>query len=139
MSDAPPVIDPTPLGNAIDRLAEGLRRHAQSPADEQLRDGLIQRYEFTFELSHRLLRPVLKQEGTDPDAVDALSFAALIRAGGARGLLAADWAEWRRFRDLRARSSHTYDAAVAATVVAAVPAFLAEARHLLAALRARTS
>ncbi len=130
-------LDSAPLARAIDRLAEGLARHRQAPGDEQLRDGLIQRYEFTFELGHRLVRRTLKQEGTDPDAVDAMSFAELVRAGGASGLLGADWAAWRRFRDLRARSSHTYDAAVAATVIAAIPEFLAEARHLLAALRRR--
>jgi hypothetical protein len=40
-------LDTTSLGNAIRRLREGLARHEGEPRDEQLRDGLIQRFEFT--------------------------------------------------------------------------------------------
>jgi len=36
--------------NAVERLREGLERHRREPHDEQLRDGLIQRFEFTYEL-----------------------------------------------------------------------------------------
>jgi hypothetical protein len=38
---------------------------------------------------------------------------------------------------MRARTSHTYDGAVAALVVAAIPAFLEEVEHLHAELRRR--
>ena len=44
-------LDVTALANAVQRLCEGLARCTHEPADEQLRDGLIQRYEFTYELS----------------------------------------------------------------------------------------
>ena len=37
----------TPLERALDRLKEGWARHLAQPDDEQLRDGLIQRFEFT--------------------------------------------------------------------------------------------
>jgi hypothetical protein len=40
-----------PLANAVDRLREGLRRYELDRTDEQIRDGLIQRFEFTYELS----------------------------------------------------------------------------------------
>jgi hypothetical protein len=46
-------LDITPLANAINRLREGLVRHRREPGDKQLRDGLIQRFEFTYELCHR--------------------------------------------------------------------------------------
>ncbi|MBV8779294.1 MAG: nucleotidyltransferase substrate binding protein, partial [Alphaproteobacteria bacterium] len=49
------------LRNAVQRLREGLARHKAEPADEQLRDGLIQRFAFTYELSHKLLRRYLQQ------------------------------------------------------------------------------
>jgi hypothetical protein len=48
------------LVNAIDRLREGLVRHTGEPADDQLRDGLIQRFEFTYELCHRMLRRFIR-------------------------------------------------------------------------------
>ena len=125
------------LGNAVDRLREGLARHRQEPSDEQLRDGLIQRFEFTYELSHRTLKRFLKETAASPDAIEAMSFADLIRAANAQGLLRGDWPAWRRFRELRTRTSHTYDATAAGRVVAAIPGFLQEAEHLVAELKRR--
>ena len=49
-------LDVTSLGNAVRRLREGLERHKREPTDEQLRDGLIQRFEFTYELTHKMLK-----------------------------------------------------------------------------------
>ena len=130
-------LDPTPLVNAVGRLREGLRRHRQDPSDEQLRDGLIQRFELTYELSHRMLKRYLRDSAASLDEFDRLSFADLIRTGNAQGLLHADWPAWRRFREMRARTSHTYDANVASAVVSAIPEFLAEAEHLCAELQNR--
>ena len=66
-----------------------------------------------------------------------MSFAELIRAGSAQGLLRAEWPAWRRFRDIRTRTTHTYDADTAAAVVAEIPAFLEEVEYLCAQLRQR--
>ena len=41
-------LDITPLANATARLRGALARHTAEPQDEQLRDGLIQRFEFTL-------------------------------------------------------------------------------------------
>ena len=130
-------LDITPLANAAARLREALVRHRAEPHDEQLRDGLIQRFEFTYELSHRTLRRWLQERAPSPEEVTRLSFAELIRAGNAQGLLRAEWPAWRRFRDIRTRTTHTYDAATAAAVVAEIPAFLEEVEYLCAALRKR--
>ena len=40
-------LDLTPLKNAVNRLAEGLTRYAKDVTDTQIRDGLIQRFEFS--------------------------------------------------------------------------------------------
>jgi nucleotidyltransferase substrate binding protein (TIGR01987 family) len=105
--------------------------------DEQLRDGLIQRFEFTYELGHRMLRRYLKETAASPDEVERMPFADLIRTGAAQGLLPSGWPERRRFREMRARTSHTYDANAAGLVVAAIPGFLEEAEHLYAELHRR--
>jgi nucleotidyltransferase substrate binding protein (TIGR01987 family) len=130
-------LDITPLANAVQRLREGLARHQAEPADEQLRDGLIQRFEFTYELSHRMLRRYLHD--ILPSAEDAarMTFAELVRAGNERGLLRSEWPEWRRFRDIRTRTTHTYDADTAAEVVREIPVFLKEAEYLCGELRKR--
>jgi nucleotidyltransferase substrate binding protein (TIGR01987 family) len=130
-------IDATALANAVRRLGEGLARCAQEPEDEQLRDGLIQRFEFTYELCHKTLRRYLRETAPSPEEFEGLPFADLIRAGNARGLLRADWPAWRRFRELRGRTSHVYDAAAALAVVSAIPEFFAEAEHLSDELQRR--
>jgi nucleotidyltransferase substrate binding protein (TIGR01987 family) len=130
-------LDTTSLGNAVRRLREGLARSEREPADEQIRDGLIQRFEFTYELSHKMLRRYLKDAAGSPDEIERMPFADLVRTANAQGLLRRDWPAWRRFREMRARTSHTYDAKVASQVVSAIPAFLEEAEHLYAELQRR--
>lgn len=130
-------IDITPLVNATDRLREGLARHHSEPADDQLRDGLIQRFEFTYELCHRILRRFIRQTSASPDDVDRMSFQDLVRTANQQGLLLGDWPAWHRYRDARARTSHAYNAKAAQEVADAIPAFLAEAEYLRDALRKR--
>lgn len=130
-------LDTTSLQNAVERLREGLARHQREPGDEQLRDGLIQRFEFTYELSHRTLRRYLQERSPSSEEVARMSFAQLIRAANAQGLLRAEWPAWRHFRDIRTRTTHTYDAETAAAIVAEIPAFLAEVEHLCAELLKR--
>jgi nucleotidyltransferase substrate binding protein (TIGR01987 family) len=130
-------LDTTSLGNVVRRLREGLVRYEREPTDEQIRDGLIQRFEFTYELSHRMLRRYLKESAASPDEIDRMPFADLIRTGSVQGLLRGDWPAWRGFREMRARTSHTYDAKVASQVAAAIPAFLEEVDHFYAELQRR--
>jgi len=130
-------LDITPLANAIGRLSEGLARHQSEPADDMLRDGLIQRFEFTYELCHRMLRRFIRQGSASPEEVDWMPFQDLIRTANQQGLLLGDWPAWHRYRDQRARTSHVYRAEVAREVAEAIPAFLAEAEYLCDELRKR--
>lgn len=128
-------LDTTSLRNAIERLREGLARHTREPGDEQLRDGLIQRFEFTYELAHKTLRRYLQERSPSSEEVARMSFAELIRAGNAQGVLRAEWPAWRHFRDIRTRTTDTNDAETAAAVAAEIPAFLEEVEYLCAELR----
>ncbi len=128
-------LDITSLGNAVHRLRDGVARWRHEPTDEQIRDGLILRFEFTYETSHKMLRRYLKEAAASPDEIGRMPFADLIRTANAEGLVRGDWPAWRRFREMRARTSHTYDAEVASQVAAAIPAFLQEAEHLYAELQ----
>jgi nucleotidyltransferase substrate binding protein (TIGR01987 family) len=137
MSASGTPLDISSFVNAVARLKEGLERHRHEPQDEQLRDGLIQRFEFTYELSHRMLRRYLRIVAASPGIFDQMAFQDLIRSGNEQGLLLGDWAAWRRYRDMRARTSHTYAAAIAQQVVACIPDFLAEAVWLRDQLQRR--
>jgi nucleotidyltransferase substrate binding protein (TIGR01987 family) len=130
VSDPDTPLDIGPFVNAVARLQEGLDRHRREPNDEQLRDGLIQRFEYTYEFSHRMLRRYLRLIAPSPDIYGRMPFQDLIRTGNEQGLLRSDWPVWRRYRDMRARTSHTYAAAIAERVAAGIPDFLAEATHL---------
>jgi Nucleotidyltransferase substrate binding protein like len=77
-------LDTTSLGNVVRRLRDGLARHQREPADEQLRDGLILRFEFTYELSHKMLRRYLKEGAASADEIERVPFADLVRTGNAR-------------------------------------------------------
>lgn len=128
-------LDITPLEKAVGRLRDGLARYLRDETDDQIRDGLIQRFEFTYELSHKMLKRYLAATSASP--IDEMAFADLVRTGNQKGLLKGDWPAWRTYREMRARTSHTYDEDVARQVVASIPDFLAEAEYLLARLRDR--
>lgn len=132
-------LDLTSLQNAVARLEEGLARHRAEPGDTQLRDGLVQRFEFTYELSHKTIKRYLEQSAATPSQYDTMAFADLIRSANEAGLLLGDWPKWKRYRELRGRSSHTYREDVAAEVVAVIPEFLAEAAHLRDELERRAT
>lgn len=127
-------IDLSSLVNAAARLEEGLARYRQDTRDAQIRDGLIQRFEFTYDLSHKMLRRVLELSAANPEEVDRMSFPTLIRTAHEQGLTRSDWASWRTFREMRNLTSHTYDEAKALEVADAIPGFLAEAKELLGRL-----
>ncbi|MGI6227632.1 MAG: nucleotidyltransferase substrate binding protein [Peptococcales bacterium] len=66
--------------NALDRLIEGTYRYDEN--DDLLRDGLIQRFEFTFELAWKTLKSIFEDEGlsglNSPKTVLREAFAAQI-------------------------------------------------------------
>ncbi len=130
-------LDLSPLANAVARLDEGLARWRSDTADAQIRDGLIQRFEFTYDLSHKFLRRALEEAAANPEAVDRMTFPELVRTAAEQGLLASGWPEWRTWREMRNITSHTYDEAKALQVAEAIPGFLQESRALLARLQAR--
>lgn len=130
-------LDLTPLANAVNRLAEGLARYEKDITDTQIRDGLIQRFEFSYEISHKMLKRHLEMVSPTPEQFDGMAFADLIRSGNEQGLLLGDWSKWRNYREMRGKTSHTYDEEIAIEVVQGIPAFLEEARYLLQQLQER--
>jgi nucleotidyltransferase substrate binding protein (TIGR01987 family) len=128
-------LDFSPLENAVQRLDEGVVRYSSDPSDIMVRDGLIQRFEFTYELSHKILRRFMEAAAANPTEFDEADFQYLIRTANEQGLLLGAWPQWRVYRDMRSKTSHTYDEEVALKVVAGIPDFLKEARYLLEQLQ----
>lgn len=130
-------LDLTPLDNSIARLEEALELYGRDPAQTVIRDGLVQRFEFTYEVAHKMLKRALENTSASPEEYDRMSFADLVRSGNEQGLLLGAWPQWRAFREMRARTSHTYNESVALEVVRGIGGFLREATHLRDQLRAR--
>ena len=97
-------VDITPLSNAIERLEEALAVYHGDPSQTLIRDGLIQRFEFTYEIAHRTLKRYLVEVSPTPAQYDAMPFQDLIRSANTQGLLLGDWPKWRVYRDMRASS-----------------------------------
>ena len=129
-------LDPTAYRNAVDRLTEGVARYTADPADTEVRDGVIQRFEYTFDLATKMLRRALSDMEDTPGEVDRMSFAAMIRTAWEKGLTSGGYVLWNGYRSDRNKTSHTYREAIAKEVMEQIPAFLAEARFVLERIEA---
>lgn len=123
-------LDISSFVKAVSRLEEGLEQYTLHADNDIYRDALIQRFEFTYELSHRMLKRYLEMTTASADLLDQMSFADLIRTGNEQGLLLHDWSQWRLYREKRNKTSHTYNEEMAKDVVSVIPDFLRDARFL---------
>ena len=93
-----------------------------------LRDGVIQRFEFTFELSWKTLKRYLEEYGMEK--VDSLNNRDFFRVGFEQGLL-DDPEVWFHYLKMRNQSSHVYDEAKATMVFSSARKFQQDAQSLL--------
>lgn len=131
-------LDLSPLESALSQLKDGLKLASQPNAHPLLRDGAIQRFEYTYEVSWKMLKRFLEATSGDPQGVDTLAFSDLIRLGHERGLLHSSYDRWALFRKARGTTSHTYDQSKADEVFKVIPQFVVEAEYLLNQLRSRS-
>ncbi len=132
-----PVLQLDPLRNASDRLREAMATYEQDRS-EYLRDSVIKRFEFIYEVSVRLLKRVLDLAAPTAGMVDQMSFPELIRTADEQGLLLSGWPRWKEFRNARNRSSHAYSEELAREVLSEIPSFQPEADFLYQKLSERT-
>ena len=123
-------VDISPFLKTVERLAAGHARYRTDENDSHLRDGLIQQFEFTYDVAHKTLRRVLEARAADPAEIDRMSFPTIIRTAFEQGLLEEGWPKWQDFRENRNITSHTYDEDLARKVANAIPRFLDEVRDL---------
>jgi nucleotidyltransferase substrate binding protein (TIGR01987 family) len=98
--------------------------------------GVIQNFEFVYELAIKMIRRQLELEATSPSEVDESSFRGLIPAAGEKGLI-ADVEAWFGYRRMRNITAHTHDHAKARQVYDGSLIFVNDARALLVALESR--
>jgi nucleotidyltransferase substrate binding protein (TIGR01987 family) len=125
------------LEKAILQLETGIKEYEQTPKSDLLRDGVIQRFEYTYELAWKTLKRFLEISQPSLAVIDQLSFPVLIRTAWEQGLLHSSWDVWKKFRDARNQTSHAYDEKKAQKVFSIIPLFLNEVKFLNQQLQKR--
>lgn len=124
------------LSRALGTLADTSEASEVTPAiRETLQGGVIQAFEFTYELCWKFIRRWLAMN-ISPEAVSGISRRQLFRMAAEHGLI-EDWSRWMAYHEARNLTVQTYDQDVAEKVVMVARTFLADAEALLKALQAR--
>lgn len=121
----------TPLHKAVSSLELALAQ----PKDEFIRDAVIQRFEYTYELCWRMMRRRLIADHGE-SAVSLLSRRELFRMAADYQLI-TDSVSWMLYHKARNETSHLYDESKAEEVFLIASDFLPDARLLQAQLDAR--
>ena len=129
-------LDFSPLRNALASLERGLARRRAAPHDEEVRDACIQRFAYCFELSWKMLKRQIEVEIGNSSEVDSYSKRTLFRVSAERGLIASP-EPWFVYLVQRNKTSHAYDARIAAEVAEVLETFALDAASVLARLESR--
>jgi len=127
------VIDLTPFQNALETLDEIILRYDREKEDNAIRDAVIQRFEYTYSLSMKMLTRFLQNQAVD--LPDTLTFNEIIRIANKMGLLLSNLEKWTDYRQKRNMTSHTYEEKIANEVVSIVKDFQKDARYLFTKLK----
>jgi nucleotidyltransferase substrate binding protein (TIGR01987 family) len=104
---------------------------------DAIRSGVIQHFEFTYELAWKFIKRRLEAD-IGRTSVDGISRRDLFRVAAENGLI-EDVEAWFQYHVARNETSHAYDPNVAARVYARSLDFTADAARLLAILEARNA
>lgn len=130
----------SPLEKSLQQLQKSLdyleKNQADSDLREQFRAAVIQAFEYSFELSWKLLKRYLENYGLEK--VDGFTVKQLFRAGYEQGLI-RDPTPWFGYLEKRNLTSHTYDGATAERVYEGAKEFTQDAQYLLQRLKEKTS
>ena len=114
-----------PLKRALQSLEDAV---VPPPRNDRERDGAIQRFEYTFELSWKTGKRALEDLG-----ITSLSPKSVIRDLGQQGYV-DDVEEWLAFLSARNETAHIYNVKVAEKVFAQIAPFIQACHKLLGRL-----
>jgi nucleotidyltransferase substrate binding protein (TIGR01987 family) len=130
------MINLSALENAIAQLEKS---YAYSVSDlaksddeiaNQFRMACIQAFEFTYEISHKILRRFLEETEASKEIIEQMSFKDLIRTAAEKGLLKNSWDAWTKYRTARGTTSHSYDEKLSLEVYKIIPSFIDEVKYM---------
>jgi nucleotidyltransferase substrate binding protein (TIGR01987 family) len=123
---------------AIDSLVDSMRwyksENCDTPADI-LRDSVIQRFEYTYELAWKMMKRWLEANLSATD-VDGVSRKELFRIAAQQQLI-TDPLEWFQYHQARNLTSHVYDEATAEQVFSVIGSFIDQVQSFFTELEKR--
>lgn len=120
--------------SVLERAIASLEAALAAPLNDLSRDASIQRFEYTFELTWKLLRRYFALQSRE----ESLSIKDVFRRAAKEGFV--DSADvWFAYLEARNRTVHTYSAATADAVFSVIPAFCKAAREVHDKLQAAIS
>jgi len=134
------------LRNAISALSDGLDivsdrqwfTQQSTKLQNTLMAGVIQNFEFVYEISIKMIKRQIEMESPSPQEVDHTNFRDILRFAAEKGLI-ADVDAWFKYRDMRNSTAHTYDHEKARLVYEKTLGFIVDARALLENLEIRNA
>ena len=138
------VLDLSSLRKALASLEGAIAIVSDSPwfdrqpanLQDTLIAGVVQNFEFVYELSIKMLKRRIEIDSSSPAEIDGASFRDLLRIAGEKGLI-ADVEAWFKYRRMRNLTSRTYDRDKALEIYRDTLTFIGDARSLFGALEAR--
>jgi len=119
----------TALGQALDFSNAPLMETFSEPQRNTVRAGVIQSFEFTYELAWKFMKRWL-EHNLGSTYVDGVTRKQLFRLAAEHHLI-DDVPAWFNYHNARNRTSHTYDHAVAMEIYEVIPGFLEDVQLLL--------
>ena len=122
------------LEKAVRSFSIAVERWKTVPEDKEVRDSVVQRFEYTYELCHKMLRRQLQEVAANPSEIASLDYKALIREAAKFRLIthSENWFEYRRKRNL---PSHTHNEDTAEDVASSALNFIQDAQDLITCLQ----
>jgi len=124
-----------PLEKALTTLRQTWEQYQKGTANTFVRDSVIQRFEYTFELSHKMLRRFLSETEASRDEVSRMFFNDIIRLGCKCGVILNDLEVWNKYRRLRNAANHNYDEFNAEDSVVIIPVFIEDIDYALTKIK----
>lgn len=127
------------LEKAFNSLKKAVALMAEHDAEDRdlfdaLRDSVVQRFEYTYELAFKFIKRQLKAISATPREIDEMNFRDVIRKAGVAGLT-QDVEAFFKYREARNLTSHTYDEDKAEDIIKVVPDFIKDVGALIEKLK----
>jgi nucleotidyltransferase substrate binding protein (TIGR01987 family) len=128
-----------PFEKALTSLKEAWAEYQKNMSNTFVRDSVIQRFEYTFEIAHKILRRFLSETESSRTEISEMLFNELIRLGCKRGLLLNDLETWDKYRKLRNLTSHNYDEFNTEYIIAIMLVFIEEIDYELTKIKEKSN